>query len=214
VKLGEVATRLGLELEGDPALELRGLAGLADAGPDELSFVSGVRYSEAFEQSRAGAVVAPRGFDTGGRACLRSQEPYVDFARTFPLFHLTRALSAGVHPTALVEAGSTLGEGVSVGAYSVLGADCRIGARTRIHPRVVLYPGVVLGEDCEVHAGAILHTGVSAGDRVVLHSGAVIGSTGFGFATRADGTQVRVPHPSGVELCYDVEIGANSKVDA
>jgi UDP-3-O-[3-hydroxymyristoyl] glucosamine N-acyltransferase len=214
VKLGEVAARLGLELEGDPTLELRGLAGLADARPDELSFVNGARYRDAFERSRAGAVVVPYGFDTAQRPCLRSHEPYYDFTRVFPLFYAVAVPEPGVHATALVGADCALGEGVAVGAYAVVGAGCRIGARTRIHPRAVLYPGVVLGADCEVHAGAVLHSGVSAGDRVLIHSNAVIGSTGFGFAIRSDGSRARVPHPCGVQIEDDVEIGANTTIDA
>ena len=55
VRLGEIASRLGLPVEGDPGLEITGLAGLEDAGPTELSFVTGPRYSKVYEACRGGA---------------------------------------------------------------------------------------------------------------------------------------------------------------
>src|SRR5207247_8194505 len=51
------------------------------------------------------------------------------------------------------------------------------------------------------------------GDRVVLQDGAVIGSDGFGFARRADGSHHKIPQVGGVVIEDDVEIGANSTVD-
>jgi UDP-3-O-[3-hydroxymyristoyl] glucosamine N-acyltransferase len=48
---------------------------------------------------------------------------------------------------------------------------------------------------------------------VVVHNGAVVGSDGFGFAF-GKGGRVRVPHRSGVHVEDDVEIGANTTIDA
>jgi UDP-3-O-[3-hydroxymyristoyl] glucosamine N-acyltransferase len=101
-----------------------------------------------------------------------------------------------------------------VGPYAVIGARCRIGAGSRIHAHATLYPGVHVGEHCVIHSGAHLREGVRLGDRVVIQNGAVIGGDGFGFVTRPDGVRVRVPHRSAVWLCDDVEIGANTTIDA
>jgi UDP-3-O-[3-hydroxymyristoyl] glucosamine N-acyltransferase len=48
---------------------------------------------------------------------------------------------------------------------------------------------------------------------VVVQDGAVIGSDGFGFATRADGTHVKIPQHGPVVIEDDVEIGANTTID-
>ena len=103
---------------------------------------------------------------------------------------------------------------MSIGAYTVIGAGARVGARTRIHPHVTVYPGVEIGADCAIHSGVHLHARVRLGDRVVVQSGAVLGSEGFGFAVRADGSRVRIRHRSGLEIGDDVEIGANTTIDA
>jgi UDP-3-O-[3-hydroxymyristoyl] glucosamine N-acyltransferase len=214
VKLQEIAERLGLELEGDGSLEIRGLARLEDAGPADLSFVSGPRYQRACSASHAGALLAPPGLDVAGRPCLRSPGPYAAFARAIELLYPRRPWEPGVHPTAAVDASAQLGEGVSIGPYAVVGARARVGARTRLHPHVTVYPDVEIGADCEIHSGAHLHEAVSLGDRVVVHSGAVIGSEGFGFAEGPDGARVRIPHRTGVAIGDDCQIGANSTVDA
>ena len=96
----------------------------------------------------------------------------------------------------------------------MVGAGARIGARVRIHPHVTVYPGVEIGEDSEIHSGVHLREGTRIGKRVVLNNGAVIGSPGFGFTMRADGTRVRVPHVCPVEIGDDCEIGANTTIDA
>ena len=51
------------------------------------------------------------------------------------------------------------------------------------------------------------------GDRVLLQNGAVIGSDGYGFARRSDGSHEKIPQVGGVVIEDDVEIGANSTID-
>jgi len=214
VKLAELASALGLPFEGDGTLALDGLASLEDAGPRELAFVTGPKYRAAFASSRAGAFLLPPDFESLGRPCLRSRAPYADFARAIDLFLPRPVPASGVHATAVVAPDARLGAGVSIGAYAVIGAGARLGARVRIHPHVTVYPGVEIGDDSEVHSGAHLREGVRLGRRVVVHNGAVIGGPGFGFATRADGVRVRVPHPCPVEIGDECEIGANTTIDA
>ena len=54
---------------------------------------------------------------------------------------------------------------------------------------------------------------VVIGDRVVLQNAAVIGSDGFGFAQRPDGTHQKIPQVGGVVIEDDVEIGAHVAID-
>jgi UDP-3-O-[3-hydroxymyristoyl] glucosamine N-acyltransferase len=119
-----------------------------------------------------------------------------------------------VHPSAVVAPDAKLGPGVSIGALAVVGAGAVLGARVRQHPHVTVYPGVEIGDDSEIHSGAHLREGSKLGKRVVVNNGAVIGSPGFGFVSRADGTRVRVPHACPVEIGDDCEIGANTTIDA
>ena len=52
-----------------------------------------------------------------------------------------------IHPTAIIEPGARLAEGVSVGAYSIVGKDVTIGERTAIGPHVTIEGRVKIGRD-------------------------------------------------------------------
>lgn len=55
--------------------------------------------------------------------------------------------SVQIHPTALIDPSAKLGEGVVVGAYSVVGPQVEIGDRTWIGPHVVINGPTRIGQD-------------------------------------------------------------------
>lgn len=59
-------------------------------------------------------------------------------------------MSVEIHPTAIVERGAELDEGVSIGPYSIIGANARIGARTRLLSHVVIEGHTRIGADCTI----------------------------------------------------------------
>src|SRR5439155_19338709 len=70
-----------------------------------------------------------------------------------------------------------------------------------------------VGESCTIHAQVSIREGVVIGHRVVLQDAAVIGSDGFGFAKRPDGSHQKIPQVGRVVIEDDVEIGAHTAVD-
>jgi UDP-N-acetylglucosamine acyltransferase len=54
---------------------------------------------------------------------------------------------ATIHPTALVDPKAQLGEGVEIGAYSIVGPDVVIGDRTWVGPHVVIEGHTTIGSD-------------------------------------------------------------------
>lgn len=52
-----------------------------------------------------------------------------------------------VHPSAVVEAGARLGDGVRVGAFSIIGADVEIGDNTEIGPHCSVHGPTRIGRD-------------------------------------------------------------------
>lgn len=69
---------------------------------------------------------------------------------------MRRATGLNIHPTALVDARATLGDNVTVGAYSVIGADVRIGEGTWIGPHVVIDGPTHIGCDNRIYQFASL----------------------------------------------------------
>lgn len=61
-----------------------------------------------------------------------------------------------IHPTAIIDPSARLGDGVSVGAYSIIGADVEIGANTWIGPHVVIQGPTSIGRDNRIFQFASL----------------------------------------------------------
>ena len=61
-----------------------------------------------------------------------------------------------IHATALVDPAARIGDGVSIGAYSIIGADVEIGAGTWIGPHVVIEGMTRVGRDNRIFQFASL----------------------------------------------------------
>jgi UDP-3-O-[3-hydroxymyristoyl] glucosamine N-acyltransferase len=144
---------------------------------------------------------------------LRSREPYVAFGRAVALFADPWRPPVGVHPRAFVAEGARIAADASIGALSAIGERTQIGARTIVHPNATIGRDVEIGEDCVIHSGVSIRERVRLGNRVVIQDGAVIGSDGYGFARRSDGTHEKIPQVGGVMIEDDVEVGAGSAID-
>ena len=81
-----------------------------------------------------------------------------------------------IHPTAIIDAAAQLGNGVTIGAYSVVGPHVTIGDGVKLHSHVVIDGYTTVGAGCEVWPFAVLggtpqHTRY-AGEPSELHIGA------------------------------------------
>lgn len=211
--LAELASRLGCRLEGDGSIEVSRIAGLEEAGPGDLSFLSNPRYASKLPRTRASAVIVADGVATAPCAVLRSANPYLSFAEAVVVLTPSRVTPPGVSALAHVDPTAEIGADVHVGPFVAVGARARIGARAVIHAHAVIGDDVSIGADTVIHAHVSVREAVAIGDRVVVQNGAVIGSDGFGFARRADGSHVKVPQVGLVAIEDDVEIGANTTID-
>jgi UDP-3-O-[3-hydroxymyristoyl] glucosamine N-acyltransferase len=216
LSLAELAAIAGGELRGgDPDRRFRSVGPLDVAGPEEVSFLENRRYADQLPATRAGAVVLAAelaGRVPEGCAAIVAAQPYLAFGRIAARLHPRPAPSPGVHPTAVVDPGATLGAGCEVGPYAVIGAGAEIGAGCVIGPHAVIGAGVVLGEGCRIGAhSSISHAVLGRG--VVLHPGVRVGQEGFGFAVTPEGRFETMPQLGRVILGDLVEIGANSCVD-
>lgn len=213
MKLRELAERLECQLEGDGDLEVRGVAGLEQAGDGDVTFFANPRYAAALRRTRATAVILKSGATGAPCATLRTSDPYLAVAHALALFAAPSRPPAGIHPSSVVAADATIGSDVSIGPFAAVGAGASIGDRTVIHPHVNIGDGAVIGDDCVIHSHVAVRERVVLGHRVVVQNGAVIGSDGYGFARRPDGTHQKIPQVSGVVIEDDVEIGANTTID-
>ena len=208
----EIAQLLGGELHGDGSREIRGVAGLETAGPDELTYAEGDRALARAARSRAGLILIKQGTTTESQTTLAVAKPKLAFIRAAEALHRATVYLPGIHPTASIAAGVKLSENVSVGAYVVMERDVLVGAGTRLSAGVFLGEGARVGSHCVLHPRVTLYPGTQIGDRVILHAGVVIGSDGFGYVF-AEGLHHKFPQLGEVIIEDDVEIGSNSTID-
>lgn len=213
MKLREIAQKLGCELRGDPDIEISRVAGIEEAAPGDLTFVANRKYVRFIKSTRASAIILGYDIPDIGTPSLRTDNPYLAFARALELFHRPPTPERGVHPTAVIAEDVKLGENASVGAYAVIGRGCVIGRNAVIHPHAVLYPGVVVGNDVVLHSHVTIRENCRLGNRVVVQNGSVVGSDGFGFAPEGDGTYYKIQQTGSVIVEDDVDIGACVAID-
>ena len=210
--LQELADRLGGRVEGDPDRTIRGVRGIEEAGPEDITFLANPRYAPALAGSSAGAVIVGEDYENPGLDLIRLVNPYLGFARALSLFNPVSEPAPGVSGEAHVSPHAAIGPGAVVMAMSFLEEGSVVGAGTVISPLVFVGRGSRIGSDCLIHPGVTIREGVEIGDRVIIHSGAVIGSDGFGYAKDGQ-TYHKIPQVGGVVVEDDVEIGASVTVD-
>ena len=210
--LGELARRLECPVEGDAAIEIRRVAKIEEAGPGDLTFLANPKYASRLATTRASAVIM-NGDGAAPCAVIRSRAPYLTFARAVALLSPEKRAAAGVHPLASVAADAKVDPTATIGPYAVIGSGASVGARTIVHPHAVIGDDTLVGADCIIHSHVSIRERCAIGDRVILQNGAVVGSDGYGFAQRPDGTHEKIPQAAPVVIEDDVEIGANTTID-
>jgi UDP-3-O-[3-hydroxymyristoyl] glucosamine N-acyltransferase len=211
--LGELATLLGLELQGRADIRITGIATLAVAGPEQLSFYHNQRYFQDLAATRAAAVIL-RADAVSSCAVpkLIADNPYAAYARVSALFAFREDARPGVHPTAVIDPSAIVAPSASVGPHVVIGPRARIGAGCRLSANTVIGADCMLEEGCWLSPNVTLYHGVHLGKRVRIHGAAVLGSDGFGFAAEG-GRHVKIEQLGGVSIGDDVEIGAGTTID-
>ena len=212
MKLHDIAEKLNLEYRGIPNINIQGCASLEEAQPGDISFVISSAYKTRAITTQASALIAYKDFSPGDIPCLHTDQPYLTFARCLELFEKPRLQKKEIHPTAVVDAGVSMGTGCSISAYAVIGESVQIGSNVIIYPHVVIYPRVIIGDNVVIHSHVSIRESTIIGNNVIIHNGVVIGSDGFGFAEQ-QGCYYKIPQLGGVVIADNVEIGANTTID-
>lgn len=213
ISLGELATRFGCELIGDPETTVDDIAALQNASDKSLTFLASSYYAKYLPATKAAAVIL-RAEEAGDCpvAALISDNPYATYARMAALFCPPRVFDPGVHASAVVDVTASVAKSAHLAANVVVGERSEIGENVYVGPGSVIGPDCSIGDDCRLIANVTMVKQVRIGVRGIFHPGVVLGADGFGNATTADGW-VKVPQVGGVRIGNDVEIGANSTVD-
>lgn len=213
---GQIAEMVKGTLYGSADRVITSVAGIKEAGADQLSFIGNKKYRHQLESTQAGVILVCAdlaGESTENRSLIVCDNVDVAFATVVGVFaEEPPAWEVGVHPSAVVSPDAMLGSGVSIGANAVIEAGAQIGDNARIGA------GCYIGHQVKIGAGTMLYPNVTVmyrclvGRKCIIHPGVVIGGDGFGFVPGKAGL-VKVPQTGIVQIDDDVEIGANTTID-
>ena len=213
ISLGELATRFGCELIGDPDLVVSEVAPLPKATGASLTFLSSPAYKDQLALTQAGAVILrPDDAADCPVAAILHADPYACYARMAAVLHPAPSHVPGRHASVVVEDSATVAPSAHLAANVVVGERSVVGENVYLGPGTVIGPDCVVGDECRFIANVTLARAVTIGKRGIFHPGVVLGSDGFGNAMTSEGW-VKVPQLGGVCVGDDVEIGANTTVD-
>ena len=219
----EIAEWLGGEVVGnniESAPDIERVAKIEEADSGSLTFLANPKYEKHLGTTHATAVLVSRKLDLKKIMCRASlificvDDPYVAFLHV--LKHITPTVelfATGIHSSAIVPSNAIMGKNISIGSHAVIGEHAIIGDNTRIGAGCVIGNHAQVGSECILYPNVVVYHQCKIGNRVILHAGAVIGSDGFGFAPKADGTYEKIPQLGIVVIDDDVEIGANTTID-
>jgi UDP-3-O-[3-hydroxymyristoyl] glucosamine N-acyltransferase len=203
---------------GTTSEKIRGIAGLAEAEPGDLSFLGNTKYKHDVAGTRASVVLLPMDFDAAeprpNQLFLHLQSPSMALARICARIEqsLWPKPAPGIHPSAIIAAGARIAASATIGPLCVIEDGAVIGERTYLQAQVFIGRNATVGDDCWLMPGVIIETECQIGKRVRLQPGVVIGADGFGYEL-AKGRWEKLPQVGSVVIGDDVEIGANSTLD-
>jgi UDP-3-O-[3-hydroxymyristoyl] glucosamine N-acyltransferase len=214
MKLSSIANALNARIENaSPDTEISSLAGIEQAAVGQLTFVSNPKYNEAAKTTKASAVIVAGNFPAIPTGMLRSDNPYLAWAKAIELFYQPPSYAAGIHPTAIVDSTARIGKNAHLGPYVVVDADAVIGDNATLLAHVVIYRGARIGNSFFAHAHAVVREFCTLGDNVLLQNGVIVGSDGFGFAKDNANHWHKIVQSGSVAIENDVELQANTCID-
>jgi len=194
VPISEIVELVGGRYDGPADRAIHGVGTLAEAGGDQLSFLSNPKYASQLPATRAAAILVANDLAGDDARYVRVANPYLAWAKVIERWFTPRGMAAGISPLASIAETATLGSNVTVGAFVSIGDDVTVGDDTVIYPNVSIYARSVIGSRC------------------IIHSGTVIGADGYGFVVE-NGRHRKVPQIGIVRVGDDVEIGAGCTID-
>jgi len=213
VKLSDLAARLNCTLKGTADVEITGVAGIDEAGPGHVTFVSNPKYAAKARTTQAGAIIVSLDFPEIETATLRSSNPYLTFAHAVECFYELPKAAPAVDVTARIARSAQIGDGASIAPFVVIEDDVQIGTNCTLFPFVHIARGARIGNNFKAYAHVSVRESCRIGNGVILQDGAKIGTDGFGYAKKDDGSYYKIVQSGIVVLEDDVEVGANATID-
>jgi len=212
IALSEIAEIVDGQVFGDDSKAVAGVAPFERAGPDDITYAGESRFLKRIDETGAGAILVPRGFEAAHRHLIGVDSPQVAFARIMAHFNPPEGPPVGISPAAHIGEHFRSGDDTAIAPHAVVGDHVTLGSRVVLYPGVVIGNRVTLASDVTVFPNVTIREDCKIGNRVIIHAGTVIGSDGYGYAQDGE-RHVKIPQLGYVQIDDDVEIGAVNTID-
>ena len=212
----ELARMVKGTIEGDENVRVWKPCKIEEGCEGGITFLGNTKYTHYVYEQPFSVIIVRNDFQPTqpiGATLIRVDNPYRAVARLLHAFNERSKPPRGRSWRSHVGRGSRIGRRVYMGPYAVVGRHCRIADDVKIYPNVTIGDNVTIGSGTVVYAGAKVYEGVEIGSHCIIHAGAVIGSDGFGFAPKDDGSWDKIDQIGNVIIEDNVEIGANTCID-
>jgi len=221
MKSSELADALGLELKGNPDIEINGVRDveILDAEQsleeDRVYFIESNAVFKRHAKAAASGVILthPELADRFSTAIVAPKAKLrLAFIELLKMFSNAPSFSAGISIEPLIHPSARIAPSASVLPGATVMADAVIGERCTVYPGVVIEPHAEIGDDTVLFPGVVIGHHCRIGRKCLIHASTVIGADGFGFYDDASGRH-KIPQIGNVVVGDEVEIGAGCTVD-
>lgn len=213
-----IAAIINGTIQGNPQVEVTGLAKIEEGQEGKLSFLANSKYEEFIYTTGSSVCIVNNSFEPNKPlpetlTLIKVEDAYSCFAKLLHYYDGMHRKTAKIEANAFIAESATIGEDVYVGANAYIGENVVVGKGTHIYPNAVIYDNAKIGDDTVIHANVTIYHLCEVGSKCIIHAGAVIGADGFGFAPDEKGVFSKVPQIGNVVIEDHVEVGANTTID-
>jgi UDP-3-O-[3-hydroxymyristoyl] glucosamine N-acyltransferase len=213
----QVAQIIQGKVEGDATVEVTQFGKIEEAKAGEISFLANPKYEEFLYSTKASVIIINDSLILKEKitaTLIRVPDAYAAFATLLTTYQTLKAANmVGVQTPSHIASTAKLGAQHFVGVFACISENAHIGDHVKIYPNVFIGENVHIGNNVTLHPGVVIYHDVVIGNNVTIHAGSIIGSDGFGFAPKEDGSFQKVPQLGNVVIEDEVEIGANTTID-
>ncbi|MDM1346714.1 UDP-3-O-(3-hydroxymyristoyl)glucosamine N-acyltransferase [Myroides marinus] len=212
----QIASVLGGEIVGNPAVEVSTLAKIEEGTEGSISFLANPKYAHHIYTTKASVVIVNKTFEPEhpvSATLIKVDEAYKAFSKLLEYYNQVKLMKSGIEQPSVISEGVEYGEDLYLGSFCYIGKNVKIGNNVKIYPNTFIGDNAQIGDNTVLFAGVRIYSETVIGQNCTLHAGVIVGSDGFGFAPNEDGTFNKVPQIGNVIIEDNVEIGAASTID-
>src|SRR5215510_6372100 len=142
MKVAELAQLTGARCDSTNSdVEIDGAAGIDDAKPGQVTFLSNPRYALRVNKTAASAIYVGEDVEVTRNdiALLRARDPYLAFTRALVVFHPSAPFESYWDPTAVIDSSTQVPKEIFIDAHVAIGKNVQLGRHVRLHANVTIY---------------------------------------------------------------------------